>query len=184
MPFNFTKLSLPGTLLIKDDVFSDERGLFMETYRHSEFAREGITEYFIQDNYSRSKKNVLRGLHYQRKPNAQGKLVYCLTGRIFDVAVDIRKDSPTYARWFGIEMSEENRLALYLPSGFAHGFLVLSDTAEVMYKCTEEYSPGDERGIIWNDSDIKIGWPVEKPILSEKDKRLPALRDADNNFYY
>lgn len=184
MPFDFEKLPITGPLLIKPGILRDQRGAFMETYRHSDFANAGITEHFIQDNFSKSKKNILRGLHYQKKPKAQGKLLYCLKGRIFDVAVDIRVGSPTYAQWIGVELSEENNFMLYIPETFAHGFLVLSDTAEVIYKCTEEYSPKDEGGIIWNDPDINIKWPVENPTLSEKDKKLPALKAADNNFRY
>lgn len=156
----------------------------METYKYSEFANAGIKEYFAQDNYSNSKRHVLRGLHFQKNPMAQGKLVYCLKGRIFDVAVDIRRGSHAYSQWIGLELSEGNRFMMYIPPGFAHGFVVLSETAEVIYKCTEEYSRDNERGIIWNDNDIKVKWPVENPILSEKDKRLPLLKDADNNFSY
>jgi len=184
MSFKFEKLSLSGPLLIKPYIFSDQRGTFMEIYRYSEFANAGITEHFIQDNISKSKKNTLRGLHYQKNPKAQGKLVYCLKGKIFDIVVDIRVGSPTYAQWINMELSEENNFMLYVPAGFAHGFLALSDKAEVIYKCTEEYSPKYEGGIIWNDPDIKIRWPVENPTLSEKDKKLPALRTADNNFRY
>ncbi len=184
MPFNFKKQIIPEIILIKLDVFTDERGYFMETYKHSDFAEAGILEYFVQDNCSKSLQFVLRGLHYQKNPKAQGKLVYCSKGKIFDVAVDIRKGSPTYAQWVAIELSEDNDSVLYIPPGFAHGFIVLSKTAEVIYKCTEEYSPENDRGIIWNDPDIKIIWPVENPVLSEKDKKLPTLRAADNNFRY
>jgi dTDP-4-dehydrorhamnose 3,5-epimerase len=146
--------------------------------------KAGIKENFVQDNYSKSTESVLRGLHYQKDPNSQGKLVWCLKGKIFDVAVDIRKGSPTYGEWVSLVLSEENRDMLYVPPGFAHGFLVLSNTAEISYKCTKEYSPKDEQGIIWNDPDIKIDWPVKKPILLEKDKKYPMLKEADNNFYY
>ncbi len=184
MSFKFEKLTLSGPLLIKSDVFKDERGFFMETYKHSEFEKAGIKEHFTQDNYSKSKRDVLRGLHFQKNPTAQGKLVYCLRGKIFDVAVDIRKGSPAYSQWVGVELSEANISMLYIPPGFAHGFLVLSDVAEVIYKCTEEYSPENERGVIWNDNDIKVNWPVKNSVLSEKDKMLPLLRDADNNFSY
>jgi len=156
----------------------------METYKHSDFASNGIREYFVQDNYSRSSRGVLRGLHYQRNPYAQGKLVQCLKGRIFDVAVDMRKGSPTFGKWAGVELSEENILMLYVPPAFAHGFIVLSETADVLYKCTKEYAPESDRGIIWNDPDINIQWPVKEPILSDKDKRHPLLKDVDNNFEY
>jgi len=184
MPFNFSRLEIPDVILIEPLSFEDERGVFMETYKYSDFARAGIKEHFLQDNYSRSARNVLRGLHYQKNPKAQGKLVRCLKGRIFDVAVDIRRGSPTYGHWVGLELSGDNNLMLYIPPTFAHGFVVLSDFAEVMYKCTEEYSPEDDRGIIWNDPDIGITWPVEKPILTEKDQRHPFLKDAENTFRY
>lgn len=182
MPFKFERLAIREVVLIEPKIFSDERGFFMEAYKYSDFRDFGITEHFLQDNYSSSARNVLRGLHYQKKPDAQGKLVYCLKGTIFDVAVDIRKGSPTYGKWVSVELSEKNHLMLYIPPGFAHGFVVLSDYADVVYKCTAEYSPENDRGIIWNDPDIKINWPVEKPILSEKDKKLPMLKDADINF--
>ena len=183
MPFTFKKLSIPGIILIKPHIFTDERGFFIETYKHSNFDKAGIIENFMQDNLSKSKKNVLRGLHYQKNPAAQGKLVRCINGRIFDVAVDICKGSPTYMKWVGIELSEKNNYMLYISPGFAHGFVVLSDEAEVMYKCTREYSPENDRGIIWNDPDININWPVEEPVLSRKDNSLPFLKDADNNFF-
>ena len=172
----------PALCWSRPQVFGDDRGFFLELYKHTDFVQGGITEHLVQDNYSKSAKGVLRGLHYQKTPRAQGKLVMCLKGRIYDVAVDIRKGSPQYGKWVGAELSEENRLMLYVPPGFAHGFQVLSDTAEVMYKCTDEYSPADDRGIIWNDPDINISWPLKDPVLSGKDKLHPFLRDADNNF--
>lgn len=184
MPFKFSRLEIPDIILVELLSFKDNRGVFMELYKHSDFARAGIKEYFLQDNYSRSAKNVLRGLHYQKYPRAQGKLVRCLKGRIFDVSIDIRNGSPTYSRWVGVELSEKNNIMLYIPPAFAHGFVVLSSFAEVLYKCTEEYSPEDDKGIIWNDPAIGINWPVKKPILSEKDRRHPMLKDADNNFEY
>lgn len=184
MQFNFERLSIPDVILIKPRIFSDERGFLMEIYKYSDFSKAGIPEHFVQDNHSMSRKSVLRGLHYQKNPKAQGKLIRCFKGKIFDVTVDIRKGSPTYGQWLDVELSDENNLMLYVPSGFAHGFLVLTDNAEVIYKCTEEYSPENDRGIIWNDPDIKITWPANNPILSDKDKRHPALRDADNNFEY
>lgn len=184
MPFDFQRLSIPEVILICPDVFTDERGFFLEVYKYSDFSEAGIKEYFVQDNQSRSIKGVLRGLHFQKNPKAQGKLVRCLKGKIFDVAVDIRKNSPTYGKWIGIELSEENNYMLYIPPAFAHGFVVLSDVADVLYKCTEEYSPENDRGIIWNDPMINIKWPAKDLILSEKDKKLPLLQDADNNFYY
>lgn len=184
MPFEFIKMDVPGLVVVDPRVMGDERGSFLEVYKHSEFARNGIAEHFVQDNYSRSARTVLRGLHYQLDPKAQGKLVRCVKGRIFDVAVDIRLGSPTYARWTGIELSEANNLMLYLPAGFAHGFLALSDGVEVLYKCTEEYSPAHDRGIIWNDPEIGIDWPIREPLLSEKDRRHPLLRDAENTFRF
>jgi dTDP-4-dehydrorhamnose 3,5-epimerase len=184
MPFKFKRLAISEVILIEPKVFPDERGFFAEIYKYSEFAMMGIKEYFVQDNYSKSSKAVLRGLHFQKNPHAQGKLVQCIKGKIFDVAVDIRKDSPTFGQWVSVEMSEENNLMLYVPSGFAHGFVVLSRAADVIYKCTREYSPEDDRGIIWNDPDLDIHWPVKNPVLSEKDKNHPALKDADNNFEY
>lgn len=184
MPFEFKRLEIKDLILIVPQVFRDERGFFLERYKRSEFERAGIKEYFIQDNHSRSKKNVLRGLHYQKHPHGQGKLIYCVRGRIFDVAVDIRVGSPTFKKWIGVELSEENNYIFYIPVGFAHGFLVLSDEAEIIYKCTDEYSVEHERGIIWNDPEININWPVTSPILSERDRALPLLKNVDIDFYY
>jgi len=184
VPFDFRQLAIPDLVLIEPKMFGDDRGAFLEIYKHSEFVRSGIPEHFVQDNYSRSIRGVLRGLHYQLGPKAQGKLVRCVQGRIFDVAVDIRKGSPTYGRWDGEELSGENGLMLFIPAGFAHGFLTLSDSAEVLYKCTEEYSPAHDRGIIWSDPDINIPWAVADPLLSDKDRLHPRLREAENNFHY
>ena len=184
MPFKFSHLEIPDVILVEPLSFKDGRGVFKEIYKYSDFTKAGIKEHFLQDNYSKSVKNVLRGLHYQKHPKAQGKLVRCLKGRIFDVAVDMRKGSPTYGRWIGVELSGDNKRMLYIPPAFAHGFLVLSNFAEVIYKCTEEYSPEDDRGIIWDDPDIGINWPIKKPILSAKDRKHPMLKDADNNFKY
>jgi dTDP-4-dehydrorhamnose 3,5-epimerase len=184
MPFIFQRLDIPEIILIEPRRFEDTRGFFMETYKYSDFLRNGIQEHFVQDNYSRSVRDVLRGLHYQRNPHAQGKLIQCIKGKNFDVAVDIRKGSPTFMQWISTELSEENNRMFYVPPGFAHGFIVVSDIADVIYKCTKEYSPEDDRGIIWNDPDIQIRWPIQEPVLSEKDSRHPLLRDADNNFEY
>jgi dTDP-4-dehydrorhamnose 3,5-epimerase len=184
MPFNFSRLEVPDLVLVQPKIFGDKRGFFFEMYKHSDFVREGIVEHLVQDNYSMSAKGVLRGLHYQKAPMAQGKLVMCIRGRICDIAVDIRKGSPFYGKWISMELTDENRLMLYVPPGFAHGFQVLSDTAEVLYKCTEEYSPANDRGIIWNDPEINIAWPHNGPVLSDKDNMHPTLRDADNNFVY
>jgi dTDP-4-dehydrorhamnose 3,5-epimerase len=182
MPFKVKRANIPDILIIIPDIFKDERGFFLEFYKYSDFTSFGIDEYFVQDNYSRSTYGVLRGLHYQKNPYAQGKLVKCIKGKIYDVAVDIRKNSNTYGKWFGTELSEDNNIILYIPTGFAHGFVVLSDTADVLYKCTEEYSPENDRGIIWNDPDINIKWPITNPIISSKDMRNPRLNEADNNF--
>ena len=182
MPFTFKRLSIPDVQLIEPRVFPDGRGFFLETYKYSDFKQAGIPEYFTQDNYSRSEKGVLRGLHYQKHPHGQGKLVRCVKGSIFDVAVDIRKGSPTYGTWVGAELTEENNHLLYVPDGFAHGFQVLSDFAEVLYKCTTEYYPAADRGIIWNDPAMAIQWPLADPLLSKKDTVHPLLKDADNNF--
>lgn len=184
MPFEFVNTAIPAVVLIKPKVFRDERGFFVETYKHSDFLKSGIPEHFVQDNHSKSAQGVLRGLHYQKNPMAQGKLVRCTRGIIFDVAVDIRRGSPTFAGWVGVELSEDSGDMVYVPPGFAHGFIVLSDTAEIMYKCTEEYSSVNERGIIWNDPEIGIRWPGIIPILSEKDAKLPLLKDAEINFAY
>ncbi len=184
MPFEFISLGMPGLLLAKPRIFNDGRGYFLEFYKRSDFSSAGINEYFVQDNYSRSTQGVLRGLHYQKQPHVQGKLVTCLNGQIFDVVVDIRSGSPSYSKWFGIELSGENKHILYLPPGFAHGFQVLSATAEVLYKCTSEYSPADDRGIIWSDPEIGITWPLSEPLLSDKDMRHPLLKDAENNFVF
>ena len=182
MPFTFEKLEIPEVILVKPKVFSDERGFFLESYKKSDFWENGIKEEFMQDNHSKSVKGVLRGLHYQLPPKAQGKLVRCIRGKIFDVAVDIRKNSPTFKKWVAVELSEENKYMLYIPPGFAHGFLTLSEEAEVLYKTTNEYAPELDRGIIWNDPEININWPIEivkEPILSNKDKNLPFLKDAE-----
>jgi len=180
--FNFQRLAIPEVVLVEPRAFEDERGFFMETYKHSAFAFFGISERFIQDNHSRSTKGVLRGLHYQKNPNSQGKLVRAVVGEIFDVAVDIRQASPTYGKWVGVNLSDQNQNMLYIPPNFAHGFCVISDIAEVLYKATDEYAPESERGVIWNDQDLAIAWPVAKPIVSAKDNALPTLSAADNEF--
>jgi dTDP-4-dehydrorhamnose 3,5-epimerase len=173
--FSFQKLELEGLYLITPKVFADERGFFMESYKKSEFYENGITQEFCQDNHSRSKKGVLRGLHYQEGEYAQGKLVRCVRGEIFDVAVDIRRDSATYGQWYGVSLSEDNHQMLYIPVGFAHGFYTVSEEAEVLYKTTFEYVAEADRGIVWNDPFINVAWPCVEPILSEKDGRLPRI---------
>lgn len=178
MPFEFERLAIPGVVLVKPRVFSDERGQFLETYKQSEFGRFGIRGPFTQGNHSISGRGVLRGLHYQRPPKAQGKLVRVVVGEIFDVGVDIRQGSPTYGKWVGERLSAENKRMLYIPPGFAHGFCVLNELAEVLYKTTEEYSLEHDAGIRWNDPEIGIQWPIEHPILSAKDAALPTLRET------
>jgi dTDP-4-dehydrorhamnose 3,5-epimerase len=174
MSFSFTPLRIPEVLLIEPTVREDNRGFFMETWKASEFAKYGIPA-FVQENRSFSKKDVVRGLHYQAKPMAQGKLVRCSRGEIFDVAVDIRENSPTRYQWVSAMLSDTNRHELYIPEGFAHGFCVISEDAEVVYNCTSEYSPEHERGILWNDPVIAVAWPITSPILSPKDEFYAPL---------
>lgn len=182
MSFRFRRLEIPEVVIIEPRVFQDERGFFMESYKHSEFAASGINESFVQDNHSRSRRGVLRGLHYQNPPRSQGKLVRAISGEVYDVAVDIRRGSRTYGRWVSAVLSEDNKWMLYVPPGFAHGFMALSEVAEILYKTTEEYAPQAEAGIIWNDPAIGIKWPIEKPILAPKDARWPNLSEAINGF--
>ena len=184
MPFAFKGLEIPEVVLIEPKVFEDGRGFFMETYKMPDFVTAGIKGNFVQENHSRSTRGVLRGLHYQNPPFAQGKLVRVVRGEIFDVVVDIRKGSPTWGQWVGVILSEENKNSVYVPEAFAHGFCVLSEIAEVIYKTTNVYSAESEAGIIWNDEDLNIEWPVKEPILSEKDEKLPNLKNADIRFYY
>jgi dTDP-4-dehydrorhamnose 3,5-epimerase len=167
---------LPGVRLLAPQVFEDHRGFFMESYNRRRLAELGIGDEFVQDNHSRSMRGVLRGLHYQiRQP--QAKLVRVVRGRVFDVVVDIRRGSPTFGRWAGAELSEENRLQFFAPAGFAHGFLVLSEAAEFLYKCSEFYAADDERGLPWNDPDLAIGWPLDglEPVLSDRDRAWRPL---------
>ncbi len=182
----FINTELPGVILIKPKVLGDERGFFLEGYKKSIFDNNGINETFLQDNHSKSSYGVLRGLHYQLNPQPQGKLVRCIRGSIFDVAVDIRIDSPTYGKWIGVVLSEQNKDMLYIPPGFAHGFLTISGEAELLYKATNEYSFEHDRGIKYNDPDININWPKIncEYILSAKDQIQPPLKNADINFYY
>lgn len=183
---NVIKTHLEDVLVIEQTVFGDNRGWFMETYSEAKFLEAGLNLNFVQDNQSFSAaKGTLRGLHYQLNPKAQTKLVRCTKGAIFDVAVDIRKNSPSFGAWFGIELNEENKKQLLVPKGFAHAFLTLTDNVEVQYKVDELYSPENDRGIIWNDSEIGIEWPNDlTPILSKKDQQAPPLKDAENNFNY
>ena len=170
-----SKTPIDGLLTIEPKIFADSRGMFYEVYSENRYEEHGIP-CFVQDNHSVSKKGVLRGLHYQVNPG-QGKLVRVTRGEVFDVAVDIRKQSPTYGKWWGLSLSETNNFQLYIPIGFAHGFCVLSESAEVLYKCSDYYSPENERGILWNDPDLAIDWPVKDPILSEKDAVYPLFSE-------
>ena len=178
----FTPLAIPEVVLIEPKVFGDSRGFFLESFKQELFNQATGTKHdFIQDNHSRSSKGVLRGLHYQLNPHAQGKLVRVITGAVFDVAVDIRRSSPTFGRWVGAELTAENHHQLWIPPGFAHGFVVLSDTADFVYKTTAYYAPETDRGILWNDPDIGIEWPqLEIPFsLSDKDQKQPAFKLAE-----
>ena len=170
-------LPLGGLKLIKPRVFEDARGYFVETYHLQKFESDVVRDAFVQDNLSSSKRGVLRGLHYQH-PHAQGKLVTVIEGEIYDAVVDIRRNSPTFGKWFGVTLSEQNHLQLYIPPGFAHGFCVTSDHARVLYKCTDLYSPDCEHTILWNDPEIGIDWPVTEPVISDKDAKGVPLRDA------
>lgn len=170
------KTKLDGVLLIEPDVYRDERGFFLESFHAKKYAAHGIPELFVQDNHSRSSRGSLRGLHAQRV-HPQGKLVRVLQGEIFDVAVDIRKDSPQFGQWDAAILSSDNFKQIYIPPGFLHGFCVLSEVAEVEYKCTELYRPGDEFSVLWNDTEIGIQWPVQNPILSKKDSQARPLRE-------
>lgn len=176
---NVIETELPGVLIIEPRVFGDARGFFMETWHQQRYAEAGIAERFVQDNLSFSRHGILRGLHYQH-PQGQGKLVYVLQGEVFDVAVDVRVGSPTFGHWASISLSAENRRQFYLPPGFAHGFCVTSDTALFAYKCTQFYSPSAEGSIRWDDQSIGIKWPIEAPLLSEKDRSAPLLMDIDH----
>ena len=169
MPFEFKRLGMPEVILITPRVFTDERGFFIETYQKDDFAKAGITGEFVQQNHSKSVKGVLRGLHYQKEPYAQAKLVRCIKGEIFDVAVDIRRESDTFGKYVSAILSEENKNMLYIPRGFAHGFEVLSRKAEVVYNVDNIYSKNNESGIIWDDPHISIDWPIKNPVLSDKD---------------
>ena len=183
---NLKETSLPGLILIMPATYVDNRGYFFEAYNEAVFHSKGISDRFVQDNQSHSVYGVIRGLHYQMNPHAQVKLVRVLAGKILDVAVDIRKNSPTYGKYFSIELSHENKKQLLIPAGFAHGFSVLSDTAEVLYKCNHLYNKESEGGILFNDKELGIDWhiPVDKQIVSEKDKMNPPFSACKNNFTF
>ena len=176
------KTSIEGLLIIKPDVFKDDRGYFFETYNKERFAQASLTMDFVQDNESKSAKGVLRGLHFQKPPYAQGKLVRVTKGAVMDVAVDLRKDSPTYGKWESVVLTEENKLQFWIPEGFAHGFVALEDNTIFNYKCTNVYNKESEGSILWNDPDINISWNIDNPILSEKDKISPLFKNFESPF--
>lgn len=181
MPFTFTPTALKEVIVIEPQFFGDHRGFFGETYKKSEFKKAGINEEFVQDNHSFSSKGVLRGLHYQLSPYQQGKLIRVISGSVWDVAVDIRPNSPTFKQWVAITLSSENKKMFYIPPGFAHGFLSLSDDTHFLYKCTAEYAPSHERAIIYNDCELSIEWPIAQigaPQISDKDKNAPPIQEA------
>lgn len=173
----------PGLLFIKPKIFGDSRGYFYESWNRERYENAGITEDFVQDNVSFSSRGVLRGLHYQ-KPYTQGKLVSVLLGEVWDVAVDLRRSSPTFGKWQGFTLTGERKEQLYIPRGFAHGFCVLSETALFQYKCTDKYSPESEHGIMWNDPTLAIPWPVHEPVISDKDKMHPRFKDLSGEFLF
>jgi dTDP-4-dehydrorhamnose 3,5-epimerase len=178
----FERLKIPDIILITPRIFRDERGFFLETYSKEIFWENGITVNFVQDNHSFSKKGVLRGLHYQAPPMAQDKLVTVVTGEVFDVAVDLRKKSPTFGKWVGLTLSGDDQKMLFIPKGFAHGFITLSEVAHFEYKVSNVYSPEHDRGLSWNDPDIGIAWPIEKPQLNTKDSQQPRLKEIEDIF--
>ena len=180
MPFEFKNTSIEGVVIVQPRVFKDPRGFFMETFKKSDFVKAGINEDFVQDNHSFSARGVLRGLHFQSAPHAQGKLVRIVKGSVWDVAVDIRPESPTYKKWYGITLSEENNTMFYIPPGLAHGFLTLEDNTHFLYKCTTEYVPESDGGVKWDDPELNVGWPIESDMevsVSDKDAALPLLKD-------
>jgi len=182
MRFTFEALAIPDVVLVRPTRHTDERGFLQESYRESEFAKAGIRARFVQDNLARSTHGVVRGLHYQIPPAAQGKLVSCVSGSVFDVAVDLRAGSPSYGRWVGTTLEADTGHQLWIPPGFAHGYAVLTDVADVAYKVTAEYRPELDRGVLWNDPAIGVEWPVQEPIVSAKDQAQPTLERCDNPF--
>lgn len=174
------KTTLSGVLIIEPEVFNDKRGFFKETFKVEHYKNAGINLPFVQDNYSRSKEGVLRGLHFQ-KSQPQGKLVSCILGSVYDVAVDINPKSKNFGKYVGVELNDKNHLQLWIPPGYAHGFCVLSKCADIFYKCTDYYFPNDEGGLLWNDPEVAINWPIETPLISTKDKLLPTLKEIKKN---
>jgi dTDP-4-dehydrorhamnose 3,5-epimerase len=180
MSINVEKTSLPGVLVVVPRVFRDQRGFFLETFHKEKYRLAGLDHDFVQDNHSRSRKGILRGMHYQLH-HPQAKLITVSRGEIFDVAVDIRRGSPSFGKWTGVYLSEQNNRQLFIPEGVAHGFVVLSDPADVTYKCTELYYPEDEHGVIWSDPQIGIEWPILDPVLSDKDRQYSRLSEIPEN---
>jgi dTDP-4-dehydrorhamnose 3,5-epimerase len=178
MPFLFKLLSIPEVILIEPKIFTDNRGYFLESFKSSDFLLNKIPNYFVQDNLSFSRKNVIRGMHFQKKPMEQGKLVSVIKGRVLDVVVDIRRESPTFMKWIAVELDDRQHAMLYVPEGLAHGFLSLTEEVYLLYKCTKEYDPKLDSGIRWDDPDIGIDWPVNNPIISEKDHQSPYLKET------
>lgn len=177
MPFLFEKSEIEEVVLVKPKTFQDSRGFFMETYKFSDFFKNGIDGVFLQDNQSFSTENVIRGIHFQREPKPQGKLVRCIKGKILDVAVDLRPSSKTFKKWVSFELSDQNNYMLWVPPGFGHGFSVLSKEAEICYKCTNEYDASLDAGIIYNDPELNIDWKIKYPVISDKDQKLPFLKN-------
>lgn len=184
MNFSFSPQAIPDVIVVEPKPFGDARGFFMEAYKASVYQANGVTSQFVQDNLARSVGGVLRGLHYQKDPAACAKLVTVLEGEVLDVAVDMRRGAPTYGQWLGVTLSAENRRQLFVPEGFAHGYLVRSETALLSYKVSYEYVPDCDRGVLWNDPAIGIDWGATEPILSDKDRAQPTLEQADNTFVY
>ena len=177
MTLKLIDTSIPEVLLIEPNVYRDSRGFFLEAFHLRKYKNIGIEQVFVQDNFSHSGHGIIRGLHYQLR-HPQGKLIFVIKGEIFDVAVDIRRDSPTFGQWFGTHLSAENKRQIYVPEGFAHGFCVLSESADVLYKCTDFYDSEDDYGILWEDETIAIDWPVKRPVISDKDSRFQRLNDV------
>jgi dTDP-4-dehydrorhamnose 3,5-epimerase len=176
---NVSTTNLPGVLVVEPRVFGDSRGFFLETFNAAKYGPAGVPTTFVQDNWSRSARNILRGLHFQH-PRSQGKLVWCVRGAVYDVALDVRRGSPHFGQWFGLELSESSKKQLWIPPGFAHGFCVLSDEADFVYKCTELYSPEHEQSVLWNDPALGITWPLANPTLSAKDAKALPLASLQN----
>ena len=181
---NVIKTAIDGLLILEPKVLTDSRGFFYESYNQKALAEAGVNTLFVQDNHSKSVQNTLRGLHFQRGNFTQAKLVRCTAGEVYDVAVDLRRNSPTFKKWVGIILSAENKKQFYIPKGFAHGFAVLSETAEFQYKCDAYYAPGEEAGILWSDPELAIDWPVGAPIVSEKDRNNPLLKNLPPEAFF